>query len=119
MKYWTHLIIIIALGYFLGQWLPWWMISIVAIMSAFLLKHKFGLSVMFGFLAGFVLWAGFSLYLDVENQSILSPKIGLLFGGLSSTAVIAVTGLIGGLIVAMGSAVGAAIREVVPNYITE
>ena len=113
MKYWIHLMIIVILGWLLGSSLPWWTISILAIVSAFVLKHKFGLSAMFGFLAGFILWAGLALYLDVENQNILSSKIGELFGGVNSTILIAGTGLLGGILVALGSMIGAAGREIV------
>lgn len=113
MKYWIHLVIILVGGCLLGNLMPWWMISIIAVLSAFLLKHKFGMSAMFGFLSGFILWAGLALYLDVENQHILSAKVGELFGGINATLLVAITGVIGGIIVALGSVVGASARDLI------
>lgn len=112
MKYWVHVIIVLLLGALLGQFFPWWSIAVIAAISSFLLKHKFGLAAMFGFLAGILLWGGLAFYLDVENQHILSSRMGELFGGLNSTLLIVMTGFLGGVIVSLGSMVGSALQEI-------
>lgn len=113
MKYWLHVVIILLLGTLLGQYLPWWTVAIVAVLSALFLKHKFAMSAMFGFLAGVLLWGGLSFYLDVENQHILSSRMGQVFGGLTSTTLVFLTGLLGGVLVALGSMLGAALQEII------
>lgn len=113
MKYWIHVIIILLLGSLLGQYLPWWTIAIVAALSSLFLKHKFEMAAMFGFLAGVLLWGGLAFYLDVENQHLLSSRMGELFGGFSSTILVFLTGFLGGILIALGSMVGAASQELV------
>lgn len=92
---------------------PWWIIAFISLGSAFFLTPKSSTSTMFGFLAGFLLWAGVAFFLDVENQHILSTKIGLLFGGLGSTILVSITGLIGGILAMLGSYIGSNLRTVV------
>ncbi len=111
MKYWIHLILIVVLGCLLGQWLPWWSVAPIGVISAFLLRTKFWLSGMFGFLAGFILWACVAFYLDVENRHLLSSKLGPLFGGLTGLSLSAIGGLIGGLLASLGSLLGSSLRN--------
>lgn len=113
MKYWIHAIIIIIVSFLLSYFLPWWNIALVAVVSSFMLRLKQWTALLFGLLAGFILWAMVSFYIDIENQSILSSRIGNLLGGLGPIALIAVTGLLGGLIAALGSLAGASIRSLI------
>jgi hypothetical protein len=113
MKYWIHVVIILLLGAVLGQYLPWWTIAVVAAVSSLFLKHKIAMAAMFGFLAGVLLWGGLSFYLDVENQHILSSRMGELFGGFRSTALVFLTGFLGGILLSLGSMVGAAAQELI------
>jgi len=110
MKYWLHVIIVVVLGFILGQWLPWWMVSLIALTSAFLLRMNFWIGGMFGFLAGFILWGGFALFIDIENQHILSERIGLLFNGVSGIMLVIITGMLGGLLCFLGTLLGGALR---------
>lgn len=112
MKYWVHVIVILVLGVVLLPYLPWWSIAVIAAISSLLLQHKFWMAAMFGFMGGVLLWGGLSFYLDVENHHILSTRMGEVLGGISSTLLIVLTGFIGGLIVALGSVLGAAVKEV-------
>ena len=110
MKYWIHTIVIIIVSFLLSFYAPWWIIALVSMISAYIFKLKHWTAAMYGLLAGFILWAGLSFYLDVENKHILSSKIGQLFGGVGSVALVAITGLIGGILAGLGSFVGSALR---------
>ncbi|WP_235296189.1 hypothetical protein [Portibacter marinus] len=111
MKYWIHVAVIFLVGFILCQWLPWWVVSMVAAVSAFLLRSDFWLIGMFGFLAGFVLWGGYAMYIDIENQHLLANRIGVLFGGVSNIIPVIFTALIGGLLCMLGSMLGASLNK--------
>ena len=104
------MIIVFVAGFLANYISPWWSISLTAILSAFFLKLKSGTAFLFGLLGGFILWAMVAFYADIENQGILSTKIGSLFGGIGSNALIVVTGILGGLFASIGSYIGASLR---------
>ncbi len=110
MKYWLHSILIIVLGFILLSFIPWWTIAVIALVSAYLLKLKSWNALLFGLLAGILLWGGYAFFLDVENQHLLSSKVGSLFGGLGSIAMVSLSALLGGLLAALGSFTGASFR---------
>jgi len=91
--------LIIAIGFPLQLLLPWWSIAMLTIAVGFLIKFDNSLwSFIAGFLAVLLLWSGYAAYLDMSNAHILSQKMGNLFGNISSGGVIALTGIIGGLV---------------------
>ena len=111
MKYWIHVVAVIIISYLLNFTGVWWMISLVALASAAILRLKPWMAGLFGFLAGLLLWGGMSFYFDIENQHILSGKMGELFGGIGPMALIGITALLGGIMAFLGSFVGASLRE--------
>ena len=95
----TSILLIIILGGVTQLFLPWWSIAMVAAIIGFLFKFDHSLwSFLAGFLAVLLLWSGYAAYLDIENAHILSERMGNLFGNISSSGVIGLTGLIGGLV---------------------
>lgn len=53
--------------------------------------------VLLAFFAMFVVWAGMAAWVDARNNSILSNRMGQLFGGLSGASLIAISGVLSGL----------------------
>lgn len=111
MKYWIHTLIVLILGFLLQLFLPWWILIFIAAISAFIMNQKVWLIVLFGFLGGLILWGGVSLYIDIENNQILSSRMGALFGGISPNLLIIVTSIVGGIIAGVASYFGISLRK--------
>ena len=93
------ILLIVAIGFPLQILLPWWTIALLAAVVGFLIKFDNSVwSFIAGFLAVLLLWSGYAAYLDMGNAHILSQKMGNLFGNISSGGVIALTGIIGGVV---------------------
>ena len=99
MKFIATIILIALLAFVSGLYLPWWSIALAAFVISLIFRQPPGKSFLAGFLGLFLLWAGLALFIDSPNQHILSKKIAevLPLGG-SSTLLILVTGLVGGLV---------------------
>jgi hypothetical protein len=100
-----------VLSFIAGLYLPWWSIAIVAFLSALLIQPKIWVGFAAGFLGVFLLWAGLSFWIDVNNESILSHRIAQLFPlGGSSGLLILVTAFVGGLVGGFAAMAGSSIR---------
>lgn len=91
--------------------LPWWIIVPIGILAGWLLNPKPGVGFLSGLLAGFLLWSVWAFVLDHSNDSLLSARVGQLFQGLGSWALIFITGLIGGLLASLAVLSGRLGRE--------
>lgn len=96
------IIIIILLGLLVHQFTPWWSIAIVAAFVGAIYNEHAGLSFLYGFVGVFLLWGIAAYQIDAGNESILSTRIGEIFGA----NMIIVTALIGGLMGGMGALTG-------------
>jgi hypothetical protein len=91
----------------MGQWwLPWYALAAAALPAGALFRLGAGGSFAAGFLAGFLLWGGYAWYLDSRNGSLLSARMGELFGGVPGAALLAATALVGGLLAGLGALTG-------------
>jgi len=86
--------------------LPWWSLPIFAALLAFLMEVRPGAAAMAGLIGGFLLWAGYAGLLNVQNDGILSARIGDLLGGVSGGMLVLVTGAFGGLFAGLGALTG-------------
>jgi len=106
-------IFVIVAGFMAQQFLPWWSIAVVAAILSFIFDLKVGLSFWAGFLAAALLWGGFAGYLDALNESILSARIGKLFGNVPGVVLIIITALIGGMFGGLGALTGSLGRQLI------
>lgn len=113
MRILISIIAIIVLGYILQLATPWWGIALAAMIVTYVLNKNYWISFLVGFLAVFILWGGFALIKDLSNESLLSAQVGDLLQGLPSVALIALTGLIGGLVGGLSGMVGYSARELI------
>jgi hypothetical protein len=75
------------------------------------MQPKIGFGFLAGFIGIFLLWASIALWIDVNNESILSRKVALLFPlGGSSVLLILVTAFVGGLVGGFAAMAGSSIR---------
>lgn len=60
-----------------------------------------------------LLWGGYAAWLDLANQSLLSERIGTLFGGLPAVLLVLLSALTGGLYAACGALTGLLARRAI------
>ncbi len=81
-----------------GWYLAWWWLLPLCFLLGFLLAPFNQSPFLRGFIAVFLLWAGYAWWLDFQNNSILSSRLVQLFPLPAwPAALIILTGLLGGL----------------------
>ena len=101
-----------SLSFIAGLYAPWWSIAIIPFLVALLIKQRYGIAFISGFLGIFLLWGGLAFWIDVKNNGVLSQKIAELFSlGGSSILLILVTGFVGGLIGGFSAMSGSSLRS--------
>lgn len=112
MKFLVAFILTALLSYAAGFYLPWWSIAVAAFIVAVAIPQKPWKAFVCAFVALFVLWVGLALYIDMENQHILSMKIAeLLFKSHSHALIMSVTGLVAALVGGFAALSGAYLRQ--------
>lgn len=110
MKFLVATLLTAALGFVAGKFLPWWSIAIVAFAVALLVQQNPGRGFLSGFLGIFLLWGILALWIDVQNDGVLSRQIAKLLPlGGSSILLILVTGLVGALVGGFAAMTGSAV----------
>lgn len=111
MKFIVAFILTALLSYAAGFYLPWWSIAITSFAVAAIIPQKPLRAFLTGFSALFVLWIVLALYIDFNNEHILSMKISeLLFKSHSHALIMSVTGLVAGLVGGFAALAGAYLR---------
>lgn len=120
MKFVVAIILTALLSFVAGLYFPWWTIAIAAFLVALLIYQKTWKAFLAGFLGLLLLWSGLAYWIDVNNESILSAKIGELIGvGSNSFLLILITGLIGGLVAGFAALSGNFLRGSKPKVNAE
>lgn len=101
-----------ALCFIAGLYAPWWSIAVISFLVALLIKQRYGVAFVSGFLGVFLCWGLLAFWMDTKNNSILSHKIAavLPLGG-SAVLLILVTGLVGGLVGGFAAMSGTSLRS--------
>ncbi len=112
MKFLTATFLTALLAFISGLFLAWWGMAITSLLVAVLIHQKAGKAFLAGLLGVFLLWAGLAWWIDMKNNGVLSTKIAsiLPLGG-NSLVLIAVTGLIGGLVAGLAALSGSFLRS--------
>lgn len=115
MKFIVAFILTALLSYAAGFYLPWWNIAVAAFIVAVAIPQKPMKAFLAGFLSLFMLWVVLALYIDMENQHILSMKIAeLLFKSHSHALIMSVTGLVAALVGGFAALSGSYLRQSKP-----
>jgi uncharacterized membrane-anchored protein YitT (DUF2179 family) len=116
-KGWTAVLAILTIGlasYLAQQLGPWWAFAISTFVIGFFLKMGNVRSFALGFLGIFFAWIIQAWIIDIQNDTILSSRIGGLLGGLPAAAVLiagaVLGGIVGGLAAWSGSLTSRAMR---------
>ena len=111
MRFVLATLLIVAASFIAGLYLPWWSIAIVAFLVALLIPQGIGRSFLSGFAGIFLLWGLLALWIDRNNESILSGKVAQLFLlGNHPVLIILVTAFIGALVGGFAAMSGASLR---------
>ena len=103
-----------VIAYFIMPFLPWYAIGLLAlIFAAFASPDSMLKSFALYFILGFALWYGMSMLADAKTNSLLSSKVGVLFGKLPKQVLLILTGLIGGITSGLGGMTGGTIHQLV------
>jgi hypothetical protein len=107
MRFIVSTILIALLSFAAGLYLPWWSIALVAFLVAFFIGQKPWMAYLSGFVACLLLWGLLALWIDVQNDHILSERMAILFPlGGSSLLLVFVTGLLAAIIGGMAALSG-------------
>lgn len=104
------------LGFIASYFTTWWAIAIVGFFYAAFQKNLSAKQAFAsGTAAGTALWTVYATWLSMSNNHSLAIKIGSMLtggiGGLSPVELITITGLMGGLVTALGCLAGVYARE--------
>jgi hypothetical protein len=104
MKFIASFLLTILLSFAGALFFAWWIIAVVAFVVAALIHQRPLTSFISGFLALFILWGAYAIYLDAKNQHLLATKIASLLPlGGSYIMLILFTAFIGGLVAGMAA----------------
>jgi hypothetical protein len=101
-----------VLAWALGLWLPFWSLSLAAMLVGFLVHPGGWKAFAAGALAGLLLWGGMAYFADTANAHILSDRVGALFN-TSGTGMVVFTAILGALLAGLGTLLGDRIRNAV------
>jgi len=106
-------LVILILSVLSSYFLPWWTVAVVAFLAALFIGKTSGQSFLFGFSGVFVAWVLVALFKSLPNDNMLAERVVQLFPLPHNWIwVLLVTGIIGGLIGAMGALSGALLKKV-------
>jgi hypothetical protein len=111
MKTFLAILLTAVLGFLAGIFLPWWSIALIAFAVALLIPRRLGAAFLSGFAGIFLLWAIIALWIDNQNNHLLSYKIAEVFHlGGSSILMVLVSAFIGGIVGGFAAMAGSSLR---------
>lgn len=112
MKFFISILLIALLSLAAELYMPFWSVALAAFAVCALIPQKPFLSFLSGFLALFLLWAGLAWFMDDANNHILSTRVStLIFKSPSPGLLVAMTGLIGGILGGMAALSASFLRK--------
>ncbi|MBK9735889.1 MAG: hypothetical protein IPO92_13410 [Saprospiraceae bacterium] len=97
MKQLIFVPIILVITYLVQLFGPWWLLTIVCFVVCYYFKLNKFMAFTGSLLAIFILWFVKAFLADANFDEAMSGILGALFGGISDTTVLFLTGLTGGL----------------------
>ena len=114
MKFLSALLLTALLAFAVGLYgiLPWWSFAVTSFTVAAAIDQKAGKAFLAGFTGLFLLWGTMAFLIDSANEHLLAKKVAeiLPLGG-SYTALILITGVIGGLVSGFSALAGSYLRQ--------
>ncbi len=112
MKFAISFLLIASLSFVSQQFMPWWSLVIVAFVISWLMGMRSWQSFLSGFLAIFITWGAYAIFLHQGNAGILTDRMANLlpFAG-SSILLILGSAVFGGFMGGLGAATGSLGRD--------
>lgn len=101
------LLVFLVLSYLLQLFLPWYSLAFAGIAAGYFSGGKPAQALILYFLAGALLWGLAAIIKDSSSSSILSVRVGTLFGNQGPGALLVLCALIGGITGGLGGWCGA------------
>lgn len=93
-----------------GYIFPWWWPAVAAYAVGFWISRRTGAAFLAGFGGTALAWASLAGFLDWRNHQVLSSRMAQLFHLPSGFAMVALTGILGGLMGGLAAWAGFALR---------
>jgi hypothetical protein len=91
--------------------LPWWFCGAVAFVACLVFRLNAGQAFLAGLIGVGLAWGISAGMIDARNDSVLSERIGQLFGGIPPVVVVILTAVIGGLAGGFGGLTGGTLSK--------
>ena len=101
---------IVGCAWLAGLWLPFWSLSIIALLAAFLFRPGVGWAFCAGAVAGALLWGVLAWSADAANGHVLATRVGRLFG-TGPSGMVVITAALGALLAGLAALLGDRIRR--------
>lgn len=112
MKFILKIILIAGLSYLVELFFPWWSVVFCAFIVGMLMPTKGFNDFLAGFLGVGLLWLIFAWMIDLGTDSILSEQIAPILKMSNGLVVVAITGMLGGLVGGLGALSGSQLRRI-------
>ena len=112
MKYLVALLLTIFLAFALSLYLPWYAIAIASFLTAMVVGQNPGKSFSSGFVGIFILWSVLSLWINMNNEHLLSNKMASLLPLQGEGYLLLIVGaIVGGIVGGLAALSGAYCRK--------
>ena len=111
MTFILKLLLIAALCYLAQLFLPWWIIAVCAFGVNLFLPTKGFNAFLSGFLGVGLLWLIYAGLIDQRTDSLLTEKVAEIMQFNNAYLLVALTGLVGGLVGGMAALTGSLLRN--------
>ncbi len=111
LRFLLAILLIASISGFLQAFLPWWILAVVAFIVSSILLEKGWLGFIAGFIGVIIPWFIYSMYLNNQNNGILSEKIANLMSLPNQSVLLLVVMLIVGMVGGMSALSGALLRN--------
>lgn len=104
-------LIILILSFASGYFLPWWIVAIISFLTALIIGTTAKSSFWQAFIAVLIVWIVLALFKSIPNDHIMATRIAHLFHLPSWGYILAVTGILGGLVGGMSALSGLLLKR--------
>ncbi len=112
MKFGISIALTVIVSFAAGLYLPFWSAGLVAFLVSVFIYQKPGMAYLMGFTSIFFLWGALVLWIDAQNDSILSQRMASLFPlGGSSALIILITAVVGAIVGGLSALSGSFLRR--------
>ena len=111
MRFIVKLVLTAASCYVAELFFPWWIVAVCAFVINLFLPSKGFNAFLSGFLGVGLLWLLFAWLIDLDTSSLLTEKVASVLTLTDSSLLVALTGLVGGLVGGFAAMSGSLFRN--------